>query len=943
MIRIILKKCLSLGLLLIWLFTSYNTIAQQHDGREEYILYADTSDIHIGYELKRSLKELTGAVDVIEGSNLPKSRTIINPANSLYGQSAGLQVLQNAGEPPVSPTIFIRGQGTFGNNSPLVLVDGFEQPFDALSIEEIENISVLKDAPTLAMYGQRGANGVVLVTTKRGKKQALEVEVSFEQSFTQPIVTPNFLQASTYAQAVNEALQNDGLSSRYTTGDIEAYESGSSPYLYPNVDWADETLRDLATRSNLNFSFKGGGEIARYFAMVNYVRDVGIYREISAAEDYDTQLKYGKFNFRSNLDIDITSDLLLKINVGGNLMEKNAPDRGISSNNIFGAIYSIPSAAFPVRTPDGNLGGTPIYGNNPVATLTSTGYSRPNEREVSFGGTLRQSLDKLIEGLNVEASIRYNNNSRFDEGQSRNYTYQSLFPVRNNNGDVVDYTTTEYGQDTDLNFFGGLDSQRTYFDIVGKMNYERNFGNNELKGTVLFHQNSRSLRGQNNTYHGQNVMTNLHYGISEKYFINLTASYNGYNVLPAGERFGFFPAVSVAWMLSDEDFLRNSEFLDWLKIRASWGMSGNGADRLPNNNYYESTYGGGSGYWFRNGNNFRSGNEEDRLGSPNFTYATSQTTNIGVDVALFNKLNFSSDLFYSRRDNILSGTGGGYSQVLGINPPMTSSGIVNNKGIETSLHWRDAIGNVNYNIGGNFSFTRNKIEEINEQYRPYDYLQRTGKRVGQFFGLEAIGFFEDQNEIDNSPSQSFGEVKPGDIRYRDQNGDNVINEFDEVSLGYAGGYPEIYFSFSFGAEYKGFGISALLQGTGNQTAFLNTSSVFWPLTNNNNISEYYYDRRWTNETMENATLPRLTTEDNANNFQSNSIWLRSKSYAKLRNLEISYTLPNSLDSWNMKSLQIYLSGRNLFSIDNIPIMDPEQLSASYPLLRSYQLGLEMKF
>ncbi|MCW0483923.1 SusC/RagA family TonB-linked outer membrane protein [Gaoshiqia sediminis] len=921
-----------------------STISQEKNSDQKSLFKADSIDINIGYGLKRSKNEITAAVSVINASDFPKSKTIIDPANALYGLAAGLQVLQNAGEPPVSPTFFVRGRGTFRDSSPLILVDGFEQPFSALSIEEIDNIVVLKDAASLAMYGQKGANGAILITTKRGTKKSLEVKASFEQSLTQPIVKPGFLKSPNYAKAVNEALTNDGLSPRYTSADIEAYETGNSPYLFPNVNWADEALRDFGTRSNLNLTFEGGGNVARYYTLVNYVRDVGIYANTNPTEDYDAQKKYGRFNFRSNLDIDITSKLLLKIDAAGNLVENNVPNRGVSSNKIFDAIYSIPSASFPVKTPDGSWGGTPIYDNNPLAILSSTGVSNPNEREISVGGTLQQDLDQLIAGMSVDATVRYNTYNRFDEGQSKNYSYQYLVPVRDNNGSIIDTLVTEYGQDTDLNFFGNVNSERTQSDVLVKFNYQRDFGNNTFKGTVFFHQNSKSLKGKNNTFHGQNFATNLHYGMAQKYFVDLIASYNGYSVLPPENRFGLFPAASVAWVISNEEFMSRIHFVDWLKFRASWGMNGDGADQLPNTNIYESSYSGGSGYWFQSGNNYQSGFEEDRLASPDFIYATAYTSNLGIDAKLFRKLDLSTDLFYSRRENILTDTGGGYSQVLGISPPMTSNGIVENKGVEATLCWSDFIGDVGYSIAGNFSFTRNKIIEINEQYRPFDYLQRTGRSVGQTFGLEAIGFFEDPTDISNSPFQSFGDVVPGDIKYKDQNGDNIINEYDEIPLGYAQGYPEIYYSISLGFSYKGFKLSALFQGTGNQSAFLNTPSVYWPLRNNTNISQYYYDRRWTAQTSGEAIYPRLTTVNNNNNFQTNSLWLKSRSYAKLRNLEVSYNFPPKLiNSLNMESLCVYLSGRNLLSIDNIPVMDPEQLDVSYPLLRSYQIGLELKF
>lgn len=900
------------------------------------------NEIPVGYSLTRESNELTRAVSTVGAEELSESM-VLNPENALFGRIPGLMALGNGGLPPTGVNFFVRGRDTFTDSSPLILVDGLEKPLDSISLDEIQSVSVLKDAAALAQYGQRGANGVVLVTTKRGSGQGLKVTASYEQAFTQPTALPSFLEAPAYAKAINEARANDGIGPRYGPADLKAFESATSPYLFPNVNWFDQVLRNSGTSSNYDVTFQGGVDDVRYFAMLDVVFDNGLFGPVNRNEDYSTQAKYSRFNFRSNLDIDVTDDLLLKLDVSGYIEENNLPGGGNGSSQIFNALYSVPSAAFPVKNEDGSWGGTQNYDNNPVAVLTSTGYGQPNRRNFSLTGNLRRDLSQLIDGLSAEATVRYTNYNNFAESQTKNYSYKSVSVERDQSGNIIDTTATTYGQDTDLNYSSYLSNEREFTDLLGKVNYQTIMGSgNTLEAMLLFHQSARMYDGRDNTAHRRNIVGNVHLGFSNKYFIDATASYSGSNVLPPNNKYGFFPALSASWMVSREDFLRDVGFLDKLKLRASWGLSG--SDRLPTNNIYEHAYDNASGYWFQNANNYKGGFAEGRLATSDFVYETSYKTNIGVDATLFNKLDVTADVFYERRTDILTGSGGRVSEVIGNTPALETNGIVDNKGVEALLNWQDSIGEVAYNIGAQVTFARNKIVEMNETYRPYDYLKRTGRSVWQRFGLKAIGFFQDEADIKNSPRQVLSEVEPGDIKYKDQNGDGIINEFDEVPLGYASDHPEIYFSFSTGIKYKGIGVSALFQGTGNYTAFLNTQSVFWPLRNQSTISDYYYNRRWTPETANTARFPRLTMEKNSNNFRANSIWLKDRSYIKLRTLEVSYTFPVSItDSWNLDKVQIFGRGMNLFSIDNIPVLDPEQLNTDYPVLRSYNVGLEIAF
>ncbi|MEX0721522.1 MAG: SusC/RagA family TonB-linked outer membrane protein [Balneolaceae bacterium] len=911
------------------------------------IIIDSNENVPIGYGDTRSAWSLTSAVGMAGTEDL-ENNLVQNAEDALYGLIPGLTVLQNGGTPPISTDMYIRGRGTFNNSTPLVLIDGFEKPFTSeinfggISVDEIENVILLKDAAALARYGQRGANGVLLITTKRGNTEGLQVDASVSGGFTQPTELPSFVEGPVYARAINEALTNDGEDPRYSSADIEDYDSGNSPRLHPNINWYDEVLRDAGNRTKYNVNFRGGGDRARYFALLNIVNDSGIFGPVNENADYSTQLKYSRLNFRSNLDINLRDDLLLKLDVTGNIVERNLPNRGSGPGQIFSGLYSIPSGAFPVRTPSGNWGGTQTYGNNPVAILTNTGYGQPNSRQYSLTGMLEQDFSKILEGLGIEIGASYMNYGSFNERYDRGFSYESISPIRDQSGTIVDTSSTVYGENTDLAFNDSFGNMRIFSDYFGEVNYQTSNDNSYLEGKLFFHQSERIFEGQNNTYRRQNLAASVHLNLTDKYLFDVTASYSGNNHLEAGNRFNFFPAVSAAWILSEENLFQDINSVDFLKLRASWGISGN--DLIPTNKPYMQTYDRAAGYWFTNSNSDQGGFTEGRLATANYTVETAYKSNIGIDIGLFDKLDLTTDLFYERRTNILSNTEGSISDVIGVAKPLETDGIVDNRGIEVEALWKDRIGKFGYHLGGQLTYARNEIVEMNEQFRPHDYLRRTGKPVGQTFGLEAIGFFEDQEDIENSPTQVFSGVQSGDIKYRDQNGDGIINEYDEIALGYSTALPEIYYSFNLGLNYGGFDISALFQGTGNYNAYLNTQSVYWPLRDNSTISDHYYENRWTPETSGSATYPRLTTENVANNFRPNSIWIVDRSYLKLRKLEVNYTLPDSfVNQMRVEKIRISVWGTNLFSIDNIAELDPEHLTAGYPILRTYNLGIDISF
>ncbi|NOU61762.1 SusC/RagA family TonB-linked outer membrane protein [Marinifilum caeruleilacunae] len=907
----------------------------------DYVLDRYHGEIDLGMVSNRHPDEITGAVSTTYSNALNKA-SVINPENSLYGQLSGLTVLQNGGTPwSRNPDLMIRGVSSLNDNNVLVIIDGVVRSLSSISMDQIESISVLKDASSLAIYGQRGANGVIVVTTKRGEYESFEVEASYQYGVNTAFRMPDMLNAYEYALAVNQASILDGNSDIYSAEDLADFKNGTNPYFNPDVNWMDETMKDYGVSTNFNAQFKGGGKRLKYFTSLNYQTETGLFDQTDLDSRYDSKLKYTRFTVRSNIDADITPNTLVSINAQVALNDRKSPNTSVGS--IMNSIYNTPAAAYPVRTMNGKWGGTAHYNDNPVARIASTGYREDFVRKFMGDLTIKQDMDKLVEGLSAELMVAYDNSAIFYEGKSKSYEYESVSAVRDENGVYGEPTSVLYGAESDLEDVDGnhywLDQSRRA-TFRAKLNYEKNWGSSQLATSLLYSQDKVVNDGQYNTYLHQDVALTAHYGYKGKYFADLTVGYGGSSLLEDGNRFGVFPALSGAWIVSREDFLKKSSLIDLFKLRASWGMTGNDAVSA---NLEDQKFSKKGTYYFTNNFADYSGYTAGRLASSDLTYETAFMTNIGFDFRFFKKLDVTLDGFYEKRKDILVDSEGIVSDVIGITSDYTNDGEVKNKGFEVDLLWQDNLGSFNYYVGGSFSYAKNEIINQNEVYRPYSYQNRTGRAIGQQFGLEATGFFQDQADINNSPQQLFSDVRPGDVKYKDQNNDGVIDAYDEVAIGKSYVNPEIYYSLKLGFEIKGFGVDALFQGIANQTQFLNTSSVYWPLRNNTNISTFSANS-WTPDTKSTATLPRLSMEDNDNNYRKNSIWLKDGDYLKLRTLDVYYNLPEKLVSkFKLSKAKVFLQGMNLFSIDDFDDVDPESHGISYPTLASYHIGVNIGF
>lgn len=891
-----------------------------------------------------NMEESTAAVSVISGEDLTK-RSAKNVTNSLFGYGNGLVTLQNPGSySSQEPTLYIRGLQSLSGSTPLMLVDGIERDISLVTAEEVESVQVLKDAAAVALYGYKGANGVINIITKRGKYNTREINFSYDHAINWQARKPKFVDGYTYALAINEAYANDGIAQpRYNEYEVEAFRSGEYPYYYPNVNWMDEVFKETAATNIYNLSIRGGGTKFRYYTMLNLVTDKGFIANANLNDGYSTQDKYSKANLRTNWDIDLTPSTKMKLNLLGTLSEVNKPG---DSADLWDMIYTLPSAAFPIQTENGLWGGNTTWAGtmNPVAQSRDAAYTKGHNRSLYADMTLRQDLSSVLPGLGADLMLAYDNFSAYTENHSKTYVYGSD-NVEWQSGKPVSVSQYTAGTQSEMSDKSELSAEKRSFNMALGVDYKYAHGNHAVYTQLKWNHEYRSINGVDNTWYRENFTSYTHYGFRERYYADLSMAVSSSNKLAPGTKWAFSPTLSLAWIISKENFMKDVLFIDFLKLRASAGIIH--TDNIPGDEkaYWLESYEGGSLYNFNS--NYASGLgswQLAQLAVENPSREKAYKYNAGVDVSLFGRLTLTADGYYQRRNGIWVSTSGKNSDIFGFDDPYENGGIVDSWGVEIAANYSEMIGDLTFNVGGNFNFMRNKIVEQYEAPQLYDNLVTTGGRINQLMGMEAIGLFKDQQDIDASPEQTFGVVKPGDIKYRDVNGDGKIDSNDKIAIGYSKDIPEIYYSFNVGLEWRGLGFNALFQGTGHYSAMLNAKSLYWPLVNNTTISQEYYDNRWTPETP-NAKYPRLTSQSNNNNFQNNTLWLRDRSFLKLRNVELYYKFPKTWMERTkiMSNAKLYVRGNDLLCLDHINVSDPESYGVGSPLTRSVVVGLKIGF
>ena len=903
----------------------------------------------VGFGVQKK-ESLVGAVQSVKPSELQVSSS--NLSTSFAGKIAGVIAVQKTGEPGADGANFwIRGISTFGSSTtPLVLVDGIERDLDLVDIEDIKDFSILKDAAATAIYGVRGANGVILITTREGIVGKPQINIRFEAGMVQPTKVPDMLDAVQFAELWNAAAGSEV----YTPEVIQKYRDGSDPDLYPNVDWVDYLYKDLSFNERVNVNVTGGGSTAKYYISGGFYNEDGLFARDNMKE-YNTSVFYRKFNFRSNVEVQLHKYTKLNVNLATTFERKNEP--GTAASTIWDyAVKSAPNV-FPAVYSNGLLPGPGANnGENPYVLLTQTGYREKFYNTAQSLFSLTQDLgDWVTKGLTVTVK------GSFD---AKNYNHlartktppQYMASGRDEFGDLI-LQQTVVGTNN-LTYAESHSGYRSVY-LEASVNWARSFGKHDLSALFLYQQSQRNDVGIDKSepelalpYRHQGIAGRITYSYDNRYFIEGNFGYNGSENFSPGKRFGFFPSVAAGYVISNEKFFEPVRgVIDLLKIKASYGIVGN--DKIGTGDnvrrfIYNGTVNSGSSYYFGTRPHSSSSIQMGDWPNPNVGWEEAHKLNVGVDLSLFSKLKISADYFKEKREGIFLQRQSIPVYVGLSTQPWVNIGKMRNSGVDASLEYHQTIGqDLHLTVRGNFTYARNMIVDQDQPDYKYLYMNRTGQARYQTFGLVAAGLFRDQADIDAWPKQSFGDVEPGDIKYLDLNGDGVVDSYDVKPIGYTN-VPEIVYGFGFSLQWKAFDFSAFFQGVGHVSFSTRTDQTLGFNARNSreaNLFSDVYDNYWTPERLD-AKYPRLYIGTNNNNNQTSTFWMANGRYMRLKNLEIGYTLPKRISQkMAMQNMRVYLSGVNLFTFSPFKLWDPDlQTGATnYPNNRIINIGLTIGF
>ena len=896
--------------------------------------------IDLGYGVESSEFLTTAATYTITAEELGRT-SAISLSDALYGKLLGLTALQNTGfkgEEGTGATFNIRGVQTTGETDILILVDGLERPIDRITVEEVESVTVLKDAAAVALYGHEAINGVLLVKTKRGKAGSgfnLKVGASHKLQFD-PDFAP-MVSAYDYANALNTARANDGNAPMYTNSELQKFLDGSDPFVYPNVNWKDEVFKNTAHETNAYVSMYGGSEKVQYYSQLDYTDARGLYAHPDQG-DWNSQLKYSKANIRTNVDFEVTKTTRVKTSILALVMETNGVPN-ISSNDAWWHLYKVPALAFPIKTQGDVWGGAQEsgYGNyNLLAKATGTGYSKTHQRQIWADITLEQDLDFILKGLQFYAGGSYDNSSTMVENRSKGYQYGwNYYDASGAIQEAVMGTVEDK-----LIFNPWLSQQWRIGTVNAGFKYATQFRNGDgFAANINYNMKSEVRDNRSNTWYRQNWNLALHYDHADKFMADVVLAANGSNrSYPA--KWAFSPTVALGWIYANNP---DAELVNYGKLRASAGIQH--TDYVPAAGLWLESWNASHGqFWYGYDFTNRYGAFLTQFPTTDFRQEAAYKANIGTDIRLANCVDIIADVFYQQRRNILVSAGDLNSAVVGLQSSYDDRGVVASYGAEIGFRLSKTFGNgLTLNLSEFVTASRSKILEWIEN-PVYPNLSVIGTPADAARGLQALGFFQSQEEIDNSPLQQFGQVKVGDIKYKDVNADGVVNEYDVVALDYGTAFPSLNYSFNIGFEYKGFGMNATFQGAGNQIKDLRYVDGVWgALSDNRNMSQEYYQNCF-DVARDNALYPRLSTTVVANNAQASSIWYRNVTWIKMRDCEVYYRFPSTwLKKVKMSDAKIFVQGQNLLTFDNIPAMDAENLNTGYPVMKSVALGLSVIF
>ena len=928
----------------------------------EIVLHEDTEMLDevvvVGYGTQRK-ETLTGAISQIKAQELIKA-PVANMAQALTGRAAGVTTYQYSGEPGNDGvTLRIRGTGTLNDAAPLVLVDGVEREFSQIDPNEVESMSILKDAASTAVYGIRGANGVILVTTKKGQEGPAKVSFSANFALQQPIRMPSSTDGVTLAQMYNEAKYNDDPTQvpSFTEEDLALYANGADPLSHPNVDWKKLLMRKVAYQQKYNLAISGGTKNAKYYTSIAFFDQGGVMKDMTSMVDdlvYSHNYHYRRVNLRSNIDVNLTPTTTIGIQLGGIIANKTAPpdifSSLLSAASIAGAIYDRKLISLP----------TIPWGGSPLQTSLARIIEDSNNT-INTNITFNQKLDFITKGLLLRGLVSYDSYYKHSLNKSESlslYRVQDGFDADGNptkvleqaweNSGIVPVPTETWDRFQAMHAEAALEYKRDFSGhsvgalLLGTLD-KKWWKLSESKALEQFKTVPVSYMG---------LVGRLTYDYKMRYLLEFNMGYNGSENFAEGKRFALFPAVSVGWNVTEENFMKpivDRGILTRLKLRASYGLTGNDNTGGRRFMYLSGEYTSGGGAMFGSASqNTLTGFLEGKQGNPDVTWETAAKQNYGIDLGLFNnRLALTVEYFREDRKDILSvrATEPGHLAISG--QDVYNLGRVKNQGVDIDARWDHDVNRLHYYLSGNFSFARNKIIEDGSIKDPNNpHLWSTGHPVGTTWGYQFEKFYNTEEDLQDGPH--LGVPALGEAKYVDYNQDGIINTDDRIALGYPE-IPEINYGFSGGFSWKGLDFSFLFQGAAHSTKLL--QGIFQkPFYANQGMPSFVVEERWTPGTAETAKRPKLTLAYTSMSYETSSLWVRNGSYLKLRNVELGYTFNKkqlaSVFGNKVNSLRVYLSGQNLFTWDHLKFVDPEAKTNDqykYPQLRVFNLGLSLNF
>ena len=948
------------------------TLEEQVNELEETVI--------VGYGTQRKISNI-GAQSSMKMEDIKTPSASLT--TTLAGRLAGVVAVQRTGEPGKDAAdIWIRGISTPNTSSPLVLVDGVERSFNDIDPEDIESLTTLKDASATAVYGVRGANGVILIKTKPGKVGKPTVSADYYESFTRFTKMVDLADGITYMNAANEAMRNDGIATKYTEDQIRNTIAGKDPYLYPNVDWLKEIFNDWGHNRRVNVNVRGGSEKVAYYASVSYFNETGMTVTDKNIDTYDSKMKYSRYNFTTNLNIDVTPTTKVEIGAQGYLGEGNYP--AISSADLYNAAMSISPVEYPKMffvNGEAFVPGTSTNNNfnNPYSQATRRGYDNLTKNQIYSNLRVTQDLDMLTKGLKLTTMYAFDVYNEIHVHQDRaesTYNFLDTSVPYDMNGQPILQRIYEgsnvlsYKQETSGN-------KKTYLEA--SLNYDRTFNDDHrVSALFLFNQQSKLLYPKGTLedaipYRMMGIAGRATYSWKDRYFAEFNIGYNGAENFSPKHRFGTFPAFGVGWVVSNEKFWQPlSKAVSFLKIRYTDGKVGNSEvsdrrfmylDQMKENGDYGYKFGPNGTKW--------SGYETVNM-AVDLIWEESRKQDLGIDLKLFNDdLSIVFDLFKERRENILLKREHSIPSFLGYNTsaPYGNIGIIENKGFDGTIEYNKRI-NKDWVIAlrGNVTFNKDKWIQGELPEQKYEWMNQYGHNINGVKGYVAEELFT-QAEIDDMArweslsdankaitpkpfASQFGTVKAGDIKYKDLNNDGQIDAYDQTYIS-RGDVPTTVYGFGFTVGWKDLSVGMMFQGVAGAERVLNGSSVN-PFNGGGGSGNLYSNigDRWTEENPDqNAFYPRLSygseTTSNINNFQKSTWWVRNMNFLRLKTLQISYNLPKPwVNKVHLKNAAVYVMGTNLFTLSRFKLWDPElntDNGASYPNTTSYSVGINFTF